>query len=227
MIYGAAVDAWDAPTYKRMRGFCKEIFLGKCYGMGGAKLCRKLGLPTAWAISWQGEERRNRVNDQMRFQDHGSALLYLQNNNLIGKGRPFECAGEEGQAILDKFDAEAPFVRGTAKMAEKTAQNRGYIKTWSGRRCRFPVSGGGGYDWTHKALNRLIQGCSADQTKMAMIALEEAGVAIQLQVHDEIDWTIRSRAEADLGAQIMREVIPLRVPMKVDVEIGPSWGEAA
>lgn len=222
MIYGeAAVSGWDKATYKRMRGFCKEIYLGKCYGMGGAKLCRKLGLPTAWTIYWSG-----RYSEQLeRFETHGEALAALRAGG--GRGRVAECAGEEGQRIIDKFDSEAPFVKSIAKIVQRRAEQHGYIKTWSGRRCRFPAHPDGGYEWTHKALNRLIQGCSADQTKMAMIAMEEAGMALQLQVHDEIDWTIGSRAEAEEGARIMREVIPLRVPMKVDVEIGPSWGEAA
>jgi DNA polymerase I-like protein with 3'-5' exonuclease and polymerase domains len=221
MIYGGAVDTWTPPEYKRMRGFCKEIFLGKCYGMGGAKLCMKLGLPTAWTVYWTGRWD----GSPQKYATRDEAWQALANGG--GDGRVAECAGEEGQAIMDKFDLEAPFVRATAKAAQKRAEQRGYIATWSGRRCRFPKRDDGSYDWTHKALNRLIQGCSADQTKAAMVAMAAEGIELQLQVHDEIDWSVADRAEAERGAKIMAEVIPLRVPMKVDVEVGPSWGEAA
>ena len=106
------------------------------------------------------------------------------------------------------------------------AAQRGYIKTIAGRRCHFPRSINGGYDWTHKALNRLIQGSSADQTKMAMVALDDAGYSLQLQVHDEIDTSVTSRKQAEEMGEIMSNVGNLNLKFKVDVEVGPNWGDA-
>ena len=140
-------------------------------------------------------------------------------------GRMIEIAGAEGQAVLDLFDERLPFVKGLARMCETEAKRRGYIETVLGRRCRFPQRSDGRYDWTHKALNRLIQGSAADQTKAAMVAVEDAGHKLQLQVHDELDLTVESRAQAEEVATIMRECVLASVPFKVDVEIGPSWGE--
>ena len=77
-------------------------------------------------------------------------------------------AGAEGQAILDKFDERAPFIRKLAKNAESIVKRRGYIITAGGRRLNFTQRPDGSYDWTHKSLNRLIQGTSADQMKRAM-----------------------------------------------------------
>ena len=101
----------------------------------------------------------------------------------------------------------------------------GFIRTAGGRKCRFPKRPRGGYDWAHKALNRLIQGSSGDQTKQAMVNADDAGVAIQLQVHDELDFSIYSLKEATDCAEIMRNALPCNIPAKVDIEIGPSWGE--
>ena len=128
---------------------------------------------------------------------------------------------------MKTFDRKLPYVKALAKMCEQRAAQVGHIKTLSGRRCRFPDKEGGGWDWTHKALNRLIQGSSADQTKMAMVAVEEAGYgeSVQLQVHDELDASVVDRKEAEAIAEIMETVVTLRVPSKVDVEIGPNWGE--
>lgn len=140
-------------------------------------------------------------------------------------GRAYEAAGPEAQAILDEFDAKVPFIRELARRAENVAKKRGYIRTVLGRRCHFPpAKDGPGYDWTHKALNRLIQGSSADQTKKAMVEAHEAGIRLQLQVHDELDLTIWSREEAKHLAEIMRNAVPCNVPHRCDIEAGSSWG---
>ena len=75
-------------------------------------------------------------------------------------------------------------------------------------------------------LNRLIQGSSADETKEAVVQLDAAGYFIQLQVHDEVDGSYESREQAEKAADIMRYAVPKCLPTKVDVECGPSWGEA-
>lgn len=200
---------------KKERSDAKEIYLGLSYGMGGAKLCRKLGLPTAWYV-WD-KENNCRVNTST---DRGKELLSMGY-------RSWEGAGPEGQALLDAFDAKVPFVKKLAKLCESRAEMVGFIRTVSGRKCRFPEDVvNGGYDWVHKALNRLIQGSSADQTKTAMVEIDAAGLPIQLQVHDEIDGSCRDRAEAEAVAEIMRNCIPMKIPMKVDVEIGSSWGDS-
>ena len=84
----------------------------------------------------------------------------------------------------------------------------------------------GNFDWTHKALNRLIQGASADQTKTAMVALSEAGFDMIIQVHDEVAFSVDSVEEAEAAADVMRNCVPLEVPSKVDVEVGKSWGHS-
>lgn len=174
----------------------KDLFLGKCYNMGGAKLCHSLGLPTKWI------ERRS-----------GGGMI--------------EVAGPEGQAIIDQFDSRCPYVNQLSSQCEQRAVKVGFIVTILGRRCRFPKlppEQGGGYDWTYKALNRLIQGSSADQTKKALIEADKAGFPIQLQVHDELDLTVYDRKKAHELADLMRNVVPANVPFKVDVEFGDSWG---
>lgn len=191
----------------------KEIYLGLSYGMGGAKMCRKLGLPTMMAV--RGPR----------------GVLYdatsPEGQRLVAEGaRRFEAAGPEGQALLDTFDRRVPFIKKLAKACEARAKAVGYITTLSGRRCRFPKDRDGNFDWTHKGLNRLIQGSSADQTKMAMVACAEAGLDIIIQVHDEIAFSVKNRDEAEHAAEIMRNCTPLELPSKVDVEIGKSWGHS-
>ena len=71
----------------------------------------------------------------------------------------------------------------------------------------------------------MIQGSAADQTKEAMVLADKAGFRPQLQVHDELDLTVETRAEAEELAALMKEAVPLSLPSKVDIEIGPNWGD--
>lgn len=177
------------------RKYAKTIFLGLCYGMQGAKLAQRLGLPTDLV--------------EHRYT-----------------GRKIRVAGKEAQDILDKFHANAPFIRELSDECKRLADRRGFIITLLGRRCHFPVDDAGNYDWTYRALNRLIQGSAADQIKAAMVAVDAAGIPLQLQVHDELDTTVSGPEQARQIGQIMTDVVQLEVPMRVDVETGPSWGEA-
>jgi DNA polymerase I-like protein with 3'-5' exonuclease and polymerase domains len=135
-------------------------------------------------------------------------------------GKERRVAGAEGKAFLKSFHEKVPFLADMVKKVQRVAWSRGYIITILGRHCRFPK----GEKEERKALNRLIQGSAADQTKLAMVECDRAGVPIQLQVHDELGFTIYSPAEAEKAADIMKNCITLRVPSKVDIEIGPSWG---
>ena len=61
---------------------------------------------------------------------------------------------------------------------------------------------------------------------MAMVALHEAGEQLLLQVHDEIVLSVENRAQAERAAEIMANCVKMEIPNRVDVEIGPNWGEA-
>lgn len=210
--YGAMIEAEGGPEaaaawrenphmdyHQRTADLCsiarkqgKIIFLGRSYGMGGAKFCNSLGLPTKIVSTKYGHR---------------------------------EVAGDEGQALLDRFDGGVPYVAILARSCQNRAARKGFIQTLLGRRCRFPLDDLGRYDFCHKALNRLIQGGSADQMKKAMVDADAAGYELQLQVHDELDFSCKTREEAHGLADIMVDAVQLRVPTVVDVEIGPSWGE--
>jgi DNA polymerase I-like protein with 3'-5' exonuclease and polymerase domains len=76
----------------------------------------------------------------------------------------------------------------------------------------------------YKALNGLIQGSAARQTKMAMRACAQAGIQPVLQVHDELCFSVGNKNMAAQISELMCGAAPLVVPMQVDVKLGPSWG---
>lgn len=158
---------------------------------------------------------------------------------------------DEASELIATFHSKVPFLRGTVDAVMKRIENRasgGSIRTLLGRKCRFPlwepvewgVNKALPYEqaiieygqrikraMTYKGLNRLIQGSAADQTKASMVALHKAGFRILLQVHDEIALSVNNRDEAVEASRIMAQSVNLEVPSRVDVECGPSWGEAA
>ena len=80
--------------------------------------------------------------------------------------------------------------------------------------------------FTHKALNALIQGSSADMIKKAMLLLWKEGYVPHITVHDELDFTVpKTSNQPDVFREIMENCVNLEVPLKVDVELGPNWGE--
>ncbi len=210
----------EAKAKKALRSKYKQISLGKAYGMGGAKMCHKLGLPTKKVIRYGGKWIQG---------DDPDAELALRDG-----GFSVEVAGEEGSALLKKFSDGVPYLSYLEMKAERSAIQKGFIKTAGGRHCHFPLLAKAKmvkrqnlatkYDWVHKALNRLIQGSAGDQMKQAMILLDQAGVDIQLQVHDEVDLTIYSRSEIRTIVDIMLNAMPCSIPHRVDVEVGPAWG---
>lgn len=221
IVYGVRPGDVGPKEFKRLRGHCKIIYLKLCYGGGGASTCDDLGLPTRWAVSVKSQHSAREV---YYFDTQREAMQ--AKDEFIGETFMWRAAGSEGQAILDQFDKNAPFVKKLAKAAEKRAKQKGFITTVGGRRLHFPEGNRGGFDFTHKALNRLIQGSAADQTKTAMVAADEAGHFLQLQVHDEFDGSFGSVEEGRACAEVMSTCIPnTLVPFKVDVEMGPSWGE--
>ena len=192
------------------RGGAKTIFLGVLYGMGGGKLCRTLGLP---------------VVEGWRYEDEQGNMYFDENAKGIPGAIRFDKAGPEGQELLRKFDDMVPFARLLSKMATKTADKRGYVSTYSGRRRRFPKKKNGkGREYVHKSLNSVVQGSAADQIKIAMVELYRQGVVPLLQVHDELNFSIGTPEASVHLAEVMENAAPLLVPSVVDIELGADWG---
>lgn len=178
----------------------------------------------------------------------GLGLMYGMGKQKLANSLdlPLDEAGE----LIHSFHMNVPFLKGTVNAVMKRIEHpasAGSIRTLLGRKCRFPLWEPVEYGinkalpreqavieygprikraMTYKGLNRLIQGSAADQTKAAMIALNKAGFRLLLQVHDEIAVSVNDRSEAEEAARIMAQAVSLEVPSRVDVEMGPSWGEA-
>ena len=180
------------------RDLAKTINLGKFYGMGKNKLKAELG-----------------VGD------------------------------EKAQKIIDSYESKVPFVKQLTLQVSQRAQESGRIRTLLGRMCRFPLwepsyfgihkplkhedaikEHGPGIRraYTYKALNKLIQGSAADMIKKAMIDLHKEKITPLIQIHDELNISIENKEQPKKVIEIMEEAVKLKVPNKVDYEVGEHWG---
>jgi DNA polymerase I-like protein with 3'-5' exonuclease and polymerase domains len=168
----------------------------------------------------------------------------------MGKGKLGSELGldeDDTNDLWKQYHSNVPFVKAMTEGTANRAKEKEFIRTLLGRKCRFhlwePVAYGihkplpkkqaeDEYGpgpirpaFTYRALNRLIQGSAADQTKKAMIDVFKEGITPLIQVHDELDISVYSEEQKQKVIEIMRDAVPLKVPSKVDCEIGPSWGE--
>jgi DNA polymerase I-like protein with 3'-5' exonuclease and polymerase domains len=153
---------------------------------------------------------------------------------------------EKAEELLGKYHTEVPFVQQLLKSVMNRAQDRGQIRTLLGRLCRFHLwepnqfgihkalphdqallehGPGIKHAYTYKALNKLIQGSAADMTKKAMVDLHKEGIIPHIQVHDELDISVKNDKEAKHIVEIMESTVELEIPNKVDYESGDNWGE--
>jgi DNA polymerase I-like protein with 3'-5' exonuclease and polymerase domains len=181
--------------------------------------------------------------------------LYLGRSYGMGKAKLARSSGltiDEAQAIADKMDNAVPFIKELYYDTMRNANQRGFIRTLSGRRAHFDKWEPAEWNesntawgavsleeakikWpnkqlkrfgTHKALNRLIQGGAADMTKWAMLNLYKAGIVPLLQVHDELDISFADPRVPQRAKEIMEHAVELMVPIYTELKVGPNWGEA-
>jgi DNA polymerase I-like protein with 3'-5' exonuclease and polymerase domains len=88
---------------------------------------------------------------------------------------------------------------------------------WSGRLRRA---------FTHKAMNGWVQGSAARQIKLAMREMWRARIVPLVQMHDDLNISTSDQTVGPRVAEMMRDVVKLSVPVKVDAEFGDSWGSA-
>jgi len=194
-----------AEMAKVQRKQAKTINLAMMYGMGVNKLAEQLDIPT--------EEAKALVNQYHERVPFVKGLLHGVMNRLNEKS-----SGGSVRSILGRkcrFDLWEPdtFAMNKALPYEQAVQE--YGATTRLKRA-----------YTYKALNRLIQASAADMTKKAMVDIYQSGHTPLIQIHDEIAMSVTSPADAQKIARLMEAAVPLEVPNKCDVEIGPSWGEA-
>jgi DNA polymerase-1 len=163
---------------------------------------------------------------------------------LYGMG-PQRLARETGLSMAEAKDfiaqyfAKMPKVRGWLDDTLEQGRETGEVRTLLGRRRPVPelASSDGRVRAAaeNMAVNTPVQGSAADLIKLAMLKVDAAlrasdlQAAMLLQVHDELVFECPESERPALEELVRREMegaYPLDVPLKVDIGHGPDWATA-
>jgi len=144
----------------------------------------------------------------------------------------------EAAAFIEAYFKTYAGVRDFIESLIKKTEETGYASTIMGRRRFIPAINS--RNKTEKAaaervaVNTPIQGSAADIVKTAMLNLDKALAAanspakLLLQVHDELILECpkeKAKETAELVKSEMESAVKLKIPLRVSVETGKSWGD--
>ena len=228
---------------KEFRPKAKSIGLGTMYGSGDKKIAEEMtkkGFPMTSVEAhgireniYAGVPFLNYLN--RRLMDVAASRGYIK--TILGRRGHFdlwECP------IWDKDEKEA------AAGENLNFKSRQEAFAWyNENKEKFTTMRRPQRAYTYKALNKYIQGSSADQTKTAMLHLYKRGdldlnaldiyyrrikdfepPKFKTQVHDEINVSLVKGEEASWYQDIMEHCIPLEVDVVADPVVCTRWSEA-
>jgi len=148
---------------------------------------------------------------------------------------------QECQELIYQWYGVFPMVRVMQTAFIQQAKQDGYVRDMFGRIRRIPgiysAIRGVYNEATRWAMNTPIQGSAAGIIKVAMAKVRPVCVVLNqvpyvcrplLQIHDELLFEISDELlpnAALILRNVMETVIPLRVPVKCDIEIGDNWAD--
>ncbi len=161
-------------------------------------------------------------------------LLYGMSD--FGLAQRLEIGRAEAKAMTEAYFSRFPSVRAYIQNVIKQGREDGYVTTLLGRRRYMPALRSSNYMLRsaaeREATNAPLQGSAADIMKLAMVRIDEAMRAsnidarMLLQIHDELIFEVHRDAVRDLAALVRKEmehVVDLSVPLAVTVKTGANW----
>jgi DNA polymerase-1 len=155
----------------------------------------------------------------------------------FGLAPRIDASRAEAQALIDALFARFPGIRTYIDETLRIGKQEGYVQSLFGRRRYFPELRTGGprrQAAEREAINAPIQATAADIMKIAMINVDAAlrsrklKAKLLLQVHDELILEVPEDEVDEVVALVcehMEGAFAMRVPLQVDVEVGPNWLE--
>ncbi len=153
-----------------------------------------------------------------------------------GLGQRLGIPTDEASVILDAYFVAFPNVKAYMERTVVEARMRGYTETLFGRRRPIPELSNSNFRirqaGERQAMNAGIQGLAADIFKVALVRIDQALEAAEvesrlvLQVHDEVLVEVPTGERERVGPivlDIMRGAASLDVPLEVNVAWGATW----
>ncbi|QGJ69520.1 Dephospho-CoA kinase [Planctomycetales bacterium 10988] len=178
----------------------------------------------------------DKVDKDMRRLAKTVNFGVLYGQSAHGLAQNLGISKKEAEQFIQEYFAGYPGVEEFLEATLDEARMTGYVKTILDRRRK--IDGVRSKPSRHRnlaertAINTVIQGSAADLIKKAMVAIhhrlhaEPWQARMLLQIHDELVFEVPPEETAKLAEMVVQEmtgVMPLQVPLKVDVSVGPNW----
>ena len=159
--------------------------------------------------------------------------------SAFGLSRQLKIFPKEAKKFIDKYFQLYKKVKIYMERTVEDARDIGYTLTLMNRKRYLPDLNSKNRQAREAAeriaINSPVQGSAADLIKLAMINLDreiaqkKLNSRMILQVHDELVFECPSEEEEEMRALVkkeMEEVMPLKVPLVVDIGWGDNWNDA-
>lgn len=176
------------------------------------------------------------VNSDMRRKAKTANFGIIYGISAFGLSQRLDIPRREAADIINNYFLEFPRIKAYMDQVINQAREQGYVQTLLGRRRYLADINSGNLTMRgfaeRNAINAPIQGSAADMIKIAMIRIyqwmqtEKLRSKLVLQVHDELVFDAHVE-EIDYMKphieRLMKEALPLPVPMEVGIGVGKDW----
>ncbi len=147
----------------------------------------------------------------------------------FGLSEQLSISRREAQLFIERYFEHYPGIQTFMQEIIAQARKDGYVSTLLGRRRQLPeikAAQRTRREFAERmAINTPIQGTAADIIKLAMLKVQGIvqDAKLLLQIHDELVFEVPEETAETYAAQLlplMESVLPLAVPLKVNIRIG-------
>ncbi len=193
---------------------------------------RDLDIHRATASEVFGVSLEN-VTDDMRRMAKAVNFGLAYGMSAHGLAENLNISREEASEIIKKYFIKFAKVQDYMHSTVEFAKKHGYVETELGRRRyidELKSSNGNIRKFGERAaINAPMQGAASDIVKKAMIDIfVNAKIPMLLQVHDELLFEVEDQdVQKDINTvkSIMENIVKLKVPLRVNVAHGKTWGD--
>ena len=179
------------------------------------------------------------VTKEMRYKSKSVNFGIIYGQGAFGLASNLNIPRKEAQDLINNYFKEYGAIKNYMDDTIEFARENGFVKTLLGRkRWLSDINSNNATVRNYaerNAINAPIQGSAADMIKMAMINIynelknNNFKTKMLLQVHDELVFDVY-KPELEIVKPIieklMREALPLNVPVEVGIGVGLNWLEA-
>ena len=176
------------------------------------------------------------VTKEMRYKSKSVNFGIIYGQGAFGLSENLNISRGEAKELIDNYFKEYGAIKSYMDDTINFARENGYVKTLLGRkRWLRDITSANATVRSYaerNAINAPIQGSAADMIKVAMINIynelekQNFKTKMLLQVHDELVFDVYKpelEVVKPIIEKLMREALPLAVPVEVGLGTGENW----